>query len=164
VATSRFFLHNFLEFRNINFEFIKKRDHRRPRARNLHSHMTSIWFPRVPLYEATQGKPSSPPPVPLLPHPSFPASVGGCSQQSLCCRQRRRGLSLRAGPRRGSYLRGNGGGSRQRSGLMSVAQGGRVDAAWWACRGGVILLVDVGDQRSLCVVNDQPVGNPKRKV
>jgi hypothetical protein len=28
----------------------------------------------------------------------------------------------------------------------------------------VILLVDVGDQRSLCVVNDQPVGNPKRKV
>jgi hypothetical protein len=28
----------------------------------------------------------------------------------------------------------------------------------------VILQVDVGDQRSLCVVNDQPVGNPKRKV
>jgi hypothetical protein len=28
----------------------------------------------------------------------------------------------------------------------------------------LILLVDVGDQRSLCVVNDQPVGNPKRKV
>jgi hypothetical protein len=28
----------------------------------------------------------------------------------------------------------------------------------------VILLVDVGDQRSLCVVNDQLVGNPKRKV
>jgi hypothetical protein len=28
----------------------------------------------------------------------------------------------------------------------------------------VILKVDVGDQRSLCVVNDQPVGNPKRKV
>jgi hypothetical protein len=28
----------------------------------------------------------------------------------------------------------------------------------------VILLVDVGDRRSLCVVNDQPVGNPKRKV
>jgi hypothetical protein len=23
---------------------------------------------------------------------------------------------------------------------------------------------DIGDQRSLCVVNDQPVGNPKRKV
>jgi hypothetical protein len=28
----------------------------------------------------------------------------------------------------------------------------------------LILLVDVGDQRSLCVVNDQLVGNPKRKV
>jgi hypothetical protein len=28
----------------------------------------------------------------------------------------------------------------------------------------VILLVNVGDQRSLCVVNDQLVGNPKRKV
>jgi hypothetical protein len=28
----------------------------------------------------------------------------------------------------------------------------------------LILLVDVGDQRSLCVVNDQPIGNPKRKV
>jgi hypothetical protein len=31
-------------------------------------------------------------------------------------------------------------------------------------RYAVILLVDVGDQRSLCVVNDQPIGNPKRKV
>jgi hypothetical protein len=29
---------------------------------------------------------------------------------------------------------------------------------------GVMLLVDVGDRWSLCVVNDQPVGNPKRKV
>jgi hypothetical protein len=28
----------------------------------------------------------------------------------------------------------------------------------------LMLLVDVEDQRSLCVVNDQPVGNPKRKV
>jgi hypothetical protein len=28
----------------------------------------------------------------------------------------------------------------------------------------LILLVDVGDQRSLCVVKDQLVGNPKRKV
>jgi hypothetical protein len=28
----------------------------------------------------------------------------------------------------------------------------------------LILQVDVGDQRSLCVVNDQPIGNPKRKV
>jgi hypothetical protein len=28
----------------------------------------------------------------------------------------------------------------------------------------VILQVNVEDQRSLCVVNDQPVGNPKRKV
>jgi hypothetical protein len=28
----------------------------------------------------------------------------------------------------------------------------------------LILLVDVEDQRSLCVVNDQLVGNPKRKV
>jgi hypothetical protein len=28
----------------------------------------------------------------------------------------------------------------------------------------LILQVDVKDQRSLCVVNDQPVGNPKRKV
>jgi hypothetical protein len=28
----------------------------------------------------------------------------------------------------------------------------------------LILQDDVGDQRSLCVVNDQPVGNPKRKV
>jgi hypothetical protein len=27
-----------------------------------------------------------------------------------------------------------------------------------------MLLVDVGDRCSLCVVNDQPVGNPKRKV
>jgi hypothetical protein len=31
-------------------------------------------------------------------------------------------------------------------------------------RWSMILQVDVGDQRSLCVVNDQPVGNPKRKV
>jgi hypothetical protein len=28
----------------------------------------------------------------------------------------------------------------------------------------LILLVDVGDQRSLCMVIDQLVGNPKRKV
>jgi hypothetical protein len=28
----------------------------------------------------------------------------------------------------------------------------------------LILQIDVEDQRSLCVVNDQPVGNPKRKV
>jgi hypothetical protein len=28
----------------------------------------------------------------------------------------------------------------------------------------LMLLDDVGDRRSLCVVNDQPVGNPKRKV
>jgi hypothetical protein len=28
----------------------------------------------------------------------------------------------------------------------------------------LILQVDVEYQRSLCVVNDQPVGNPKRKV
>jgi len=28
----------------------------------------------------------------------------------------------------------------------------------------LILQVDVGDQWFLCVVNDQPVGNPKRKV
>jgi hypothetical protein len=28
----------------------------------------------------------------------------------------------------------------------------------------LILQVDVGDHRSLCVVNDQLVGNPKRKV
>jgi hypothetical protein len=28
----------------------------------------------------------------------------------------------------------------------------------------MILLVDVGDQRSLCMANDQLVGNPKRKV
>jgi hypothetical protein len=28
----------------------------------------------------------------------------------------------------------------------------------------VMLLVDVGAWQSLCVVNDQPVGNPKRKV
>jgi hypothetical protein len=28
----------------------------------------------------------------------------------------------------------------------------------------LILQVDVEDQRSLCMVNDQPIGNPKRKV
>jgi hypothetical protein len=28
----------------------------------------------------------------------------------------------------------------------------------------LMLLVDMGDRWSLCVVNDQPVGNPKRKV
>jgi hypothetical protein len=37
---------------------------------------------------------------------------------------------------------------------ITVAQPGNV----------LILLVDVGDQWSLCMVNNQPVGNPKRKV
>jgi hypothetical protein len=32
------------------------------------------------------------------------------------------------------------------------------------CQEWLILLDDVGDQRSLCMVNDQLVGNPKRKV
>jgi hypothetical protein len=38
------------------------------------------------------------------------------------------------------------------------AMGGPNSSKW------LILLVDVGDQRSFCMVNDQPIGNPKRKV
>jgi hypothetical protein len=45
--------------------------------------------------------------------------------------------------------------------LRDPKTGKDIDNPWNA---QLMLLVDVGDQRSLCVVNDQPVGNPKRKV